>query len=500
MKASKQKHKEVKSASNKPTSSQINTKTSEISDEKILQINKRSFITVCCILSGILAIAYALTFILPKGTFINEVYVLSESQEPLSFLSFIISPLETLWNSSTSTMVIMVSLFMMILSGVFNIIDKTGGIKSIMAFIIIKNEKHKMRLVYEMILIFMLFGSLFGIFEEAVALLPIVVILAISMGWDTFTGICICLLATGFGFSTALTNPFSVGLSVQTINETVSGSNLSVTDGIWFRAIIFLVMYAVLCVFVTMHIKKIEKNPRSSPTYEQDNRKREHLHITDTAYDKKTVVCYGIMFITVVTVTIAVGLIPATSGLTVPAIALSFLVGSFACTLALKHNFKYVLKEFCSGVVTMLPAIVMVLLAASIKLVLDKGMIMDTIINEMLQMLENNSLPATLLLIYAAILIIQFFISSASAKVVVIIPIIAMLADKLGLSQNLALLSFVFGDGYTDLIYPTNAILMISLGMVSFSYGKWLKKTLPLQLFVLALTVGFLFLGLAAGY
>ncbi len=473
---------------------------SDFSDEKILQINKRSFITVCCILIGILALAYVLTFILPKGTFIEDTYVLAENQEPLSFWSFIISPLETLWHSSTSAMVIMVSLFMMILAGVFNIIDKTGGIKSIMSYIIIKNEKHKMRLVYEMILIFMLFGSLFGIFEEAVALLPIVVILAISMGWDTFTGICICLLATGFGFSTALTNPFSIGLSVQTVNETISGSNLSVTQGIWFRAIIFLVMYAVLCVFVTLHIKKIEKNPQSSPTFEHDSRRREKLHIADAEYDKKAVICYGIMFVSVVAITIIIGLIPATSGLTVPAIALSFLIGSFACSLALRHNIKYVFKEFFSGLVSILPAIIMVLLAASIKLVLEKGLIMDTIINEMLTLLESKSIPQTLLLIYAAILIIQFFISSASAKVVVIVPMIAMLAERLGLSQNLAILSFVFGDGYTDLIYPTNAILMISLGMVSFSYGKWLKKTLPLQLFALALTIGFLFLGLAIGY
>lgn len=500
MNGSDHKNKVADCASNNTSVSQSDTQFSKISDEKILQINKRSFITVCGILTAILTIAYILTFILPKGAFINDVYVAAPNQAPLSFFSFIISPLETLWHPSTSAMVIMVSLFMLILSGVFNIIDKTGGIKSIMSYIIIKNEKHKMRLAYEMILIFMLFGSLFGIFEEAVALLPIVVILAISLGWDTFTGICICLLATGFGFSTALTNPFSVGLSVQTINETIGGSNLSVTDGIWYRAIIFLVMYIVLCLFVTRHIKKIEKNPESSPTFVHDSKRRSQLHIDDAAYDKRAVLCYGIMFLAVVTVTITIGLIPATSGLTVPAIALSFLIGCFACSFYLKHNIKFVLKEFCSGIVSILPAIVMVLLAASIKLVLEKGEIMDTIINKMLGILDGKSSPLALLLIYAAILIIQFFISSASAKVVVVVPIIAMLADRLGLSQNLALLSFVFGDGYTDLIYPTNAILMISLGMVSFSYGKWLKKTLPLQLFVLALTVGFLFLGLAIGY
>ncbi len=474
--------------------------TSGLSDEKILQINKRSFTIVCLILCAILLLAYILTLFLPKGAFVGDVYTPVENAKNLSFWSFLISPLETLWHPSTATTVIMVSLFMLLLSGIFNVLDKTGGIKSIMAYIIEKNRHHKLRLVYVMILIFMLFGSLFGIFEEAVVLLPIVVMLAISLGWDTFTGLCICLMATGFGFSTALTNPFSVGLSVQTINQTVEGSELSLTDGLWYRALIFLVMYFVLCSFVTLHIKKIEKNPESSPTYLHDDAMRSNLHLEDAAYDKKTVLTYGIMFASVVLITIVVGLIPATSGLTVPAIALAFLLGSVISVFVLRQNKKFVLREFLSGVVAMLPAILLVLLASSIRLVLEKGQIMDTIINYMLEALEGKSTLGTLLLIYAAVLVIQFFISSASAKVVVIIPIIAMLADRLGLSQNLALLAFVFGDGYTDLIYPTNAILMISLGMVSFSYTKWLKKTLPLQLIVLALTVLFLLLGIVIGY
>ncbi|MFA7010804.1 MAG: YfcC family protein, partial [Bacilli bacterium] len=79
-------------------------------------------------------------------------------------------------------------------------------------------------------------------------------------------------------------------------------------------------------------------------------------------------------------------------------------------------------------------------------------------------------------------------------------PIIAIMADKLDISRNIALLAFIFGDGYTDLIYPTNPVLLISLGMVSFGYIKWIKKTFLLQIIVLALTILLLLLGYIIGY
>jgi uncharacterized ion transporter superfamily protein YfcC len=105
-----------------------------------------------------------------------------------------------------------------------------------------------------------------------------------------------------------------------------------------------------------------------------------------------------------------------------------------------------------------------------------------------------------ILFIYFIILIIQFFIGSASAKVILLIPILAIMADKLGISRNIALLAFIFGDGYTDLIYPTNPVLLISLGMVSFSYIKWIKKTFLLQIIVLVLTILLLLLGYIINY
>src|SRR5690606_39057518 len=147
-----------------------------------------------------------------------------------------------------------------------------------------QNKKYK--LMYIVVLFFMLFGSLFGIFEEAITLLPIIIILSLSLGWDTFTGLGMCLMAAGFGFSTALTNPFSVGLASEAMGITV-------VDGIIYRLIIFIIMYFVLCTFLRLHIKKIEKNPESSPTYKSDQEKIKTLNLDNFKdYDSKILKTY----------------------------------------------------------------------------------------------------------------------------------------------------------------------------------------------------------------
>jgi uncharacterized ion transporter superfamily protein YfcC len=140
------------------------------------------------------------------------------------------------------------------------------------------------------------------------------------------------------------------------------------------------------------------------------------------------------------------------------------------------------------------------MLAGSIKFILDEGQIMPTIIHNLINLLSGTAPIMGILFIYLIILIIQFFIGSASAKVILIVPIIAIMADKLDISRNIALLAFIFGDGYTDLIYPTNPVLLISLGMVSFGYIKWIKKTFLLQIIVLTLTILLLLLGYIIGY
>lgn len=468
--------------------------------DQIIRINKRSFFTVCAVLLALILFAYLLAFLLPKGYYPVDAdgNVFSDQYTPLpgkgySFLKLLTAPFR-LFATEDGLTVIVIAVFLIAVSGAFNVMDKTKGIGSIIGYLIEKYRDKKYLLMYLIILLFMLFGALFGIFEESVTLLPIIIMLALSLGWDTFTGLGMCLMAAGFGFSTALTNPFSVGLASEKM-----GVNLFA--GFGYRVVIFASMYLLLCLYLRRHVKKIEADPESSLTYKEDQEKKSKFgEISFNTIDRRVLRVYAGFFTAIVLIIIGAALIPALSGYSIPILAAAFLIGAFVCGLLVGRRAGEIGKIFLSGVLGVLPAVVMIVLAGTIKFVLEDARILATIIEKISALFTGTSPVVGILFIYFVILVVEFFIGSASAKVVLIIPIIKVLAAKLAISPKIAILAFIFGDGYNDLIYPTNPVLLIALGIAGFSYAKWAKKTIGLQLLVLIITALFLVIGYYIGY
>jgi uncharacterized ion transporter superfamily protein YfcC len=148
----------------------------------------------------------------------------------------------------------------------------------------------------------------------------------------------------------------------------------------------------------------------------------------------------------------------------------------------------------------MLPAVFMIALASSVKLVMTESGIIDTIMNTVIGVLDGKNKFLAVILIYLLILILQVFIGSASAKIFLVMPIILPIATALGLSPELVILAYCMADGFTDVILPTNPVLLVGLSMANVSYGKWFKWTWKLQAILLALTLGVLFFAVGIGY
>ena len=148
----------------------------------------------------------------------------------------------------------------------------------------------------------------------------------------------------------------------------------------------------------------------------------------------------------------------------------------------------------------MLPAVVMIAIASSIKLVMEESGIIDTIMNAVLNLLEGKNRFVAILLLYGLVLFLQLFIGSATAKIVLVMPIVMPIAMALGISPNLVILTYCMADGFTDVIMPTNPVLLIGLSMADVSYLKWVKWTWKLQLFIFAVSVLVLLFGVAVGY
>lgn len=334
-------------------------------------------------------------------------------------------------------------------------------------------------------------------FEELVTLLPLVVVLMLSMGFDTLTGLGVCMLAACFGFSAAITNPFSVGLAANLVGTYV-------LDGVWLRIVFFLVVYAAVCAFLLLHIRKIGKTPQSSLTYELDRNKLETLQIEHVSAaperERKIFRTYAVFFAVQLVVLVLIASIRAISSYAIPLLAVSFLVGGVIAGLVVCEKKSDVAKYIWQGACAMLPAVVMIALASSVKLVMTESGIMDTVMHTVIEALRGKNKFLCIILIYFLILFLQLFIGSASAKIILIMPIIVPICGALGISPALVILTYCIADGFTDVILPTNPVLLIGLSMANVSYGKWVKWTWKLQLCVFAFTVLFLLFAVQIGY
>ena len=239
-------------------------------------INVRAFITVAVILLAMLFFCGSLSYFVPQGAFARDAELniipgtyQAGAVEGIALWRIITAPARVFASEDALT-IIMISVFLLVMSGIFNILDKTGGIKIFILHIMRKLQGRSSPVVYIMVLIFMLFGSLFGMFEELATLLPLIIVFMLSMKLDTMMGLGVCLMAACFGFSTAITNPFSVGTAAQL-------AGIQTSSGMWLRIVFFVIVYLVLCAFLLRYLKKIQADPQRSPTYEADLRMRESL-------------------------------------------------------------------------------------------------------------------------------------------------------------------------------------------------------------------------------
>lgn len=472
----------------------------------LANIGLRSFLTVVILLTAVLFLSGALSYFIPQGQFMeveNEegnmeivpgTYVKGEVKG-IAIWRIITAPVRV-YASDDGLNIIMISLFLLVMSGVFNLIDKTNGIKVFIGRIMRKLRDKDGPVVCITALIFMLFGSFFGMFEELVTLLPLVIMFMLSMNMDTMTGLGACMLAACFGFSAAITNPFSVGLAAPI-------GNVGISTGIWLRIVFFGIVYAILCTFLMLHLKKIEKTPSLSPTYESDLARREEVSSfgkTPINNSDKIFRVYATFFAIQGVVLILIASVRAISNLAIPILAASFLIFGVIAGLTVSERKREVAIHIFKGAVSMIPAVIMIAIASSVKLVMDESGILHTIMNAIINMLDGKNPLLAILFIYLLILLMQFFIGSSSAKIFLVMPIIMPITASLGISPTLVILAYCMADGFTDVILPTNPVLLVGLSMANVSYTKWVKWTWKLQLILFLTTIAILFFGVAINY
>lgn len=474
-----------------------------------ITISKKSFFSSVTILGILIVLAGILTRVIPAGVYERIMVEGRESVVPGSFTfisdadypiyRWLTAPAEVLFGPDAVTIIVII-LFILFIGSSFRVLDRSGILRYIMESIVKRFEKRKYLLMGILILFFMLFGSLFGIFEELIVLVPMAVTLSYSFGWDSLVGLGISAMASGFGFAAAIFNPFTLGVA-QTL------ANLPVYSGTGYRVLIFVTIYLILYGFLYFYARKIEKRPSASPVYQEDRavKSRFTFEEKDSLLGneklKRAVKIY-IAFMGLMVVTILLGFfIPTLSLITLPLVAVIFLVAGILGGIMSEYAIlKDLLKDLVKGLLSMLPAVVLILMAMSIKHIMVEGRVMDSILYYASGYMEGLSPNLAVLGLYLLILVLDFFIGSGSAKAFLVMPIVLPLTDLVGVTRQTTILAFCFGDGFSNLLFPTNPTLMIALGLTVVSYPKWIRWSIKIQLVVFLVTLGFLFLANNFGY
>ncbi len=449
------------------------------------------------IISFILAIVAVATWVLPAGAYeriINDAgrsVVVDGSfsyveQTPQGIFSLLQAPLEGMMGASE------IIAFLFVVSGAIAIITKTRAIDAGMTNAV-KSFKGKEMLMIPVITgLFSIGGAVFGMTEEAIPFITMLIPLCLALGYDSIMAMAISYMGCIVGFATAMINPFSVGVA-QNIANVQAGS------GVGYRTLVWAVTTIAATLFLMWYGRRIKRNPELSPVYEIDQARREQLKESENEHIEFTTRHKIILSLILFCLAgIVVGVLNFDFG--IPEIAALFLATGIVSGLIGRLSLDDMANSFVSGAKDMIGAAVVVGFARGIVILAENGQIIDTILYQLSNFIgQLPSLVAGYVMFFVQ-MFINFFISSGSGQAALTMPIMAPLGELVGITPQTSILIFQFGDGFSNAIFPTSAVLMACLGVSGIPWSKWVKWVLPLQLIFGALAIIFITVAILMGW
>ena len=435
------------------------------------------------IVFALIVFAAVLTWVVPAGEFVREtIDVNGSSREVVVNNSFHYterSPqtwqvFSALFNGFVDKADIII--FILMVGGAFWILNNSHAIDvGVMAFLqwvkrlsrykIIKKLGVENIIITLVMLLFSLFGAVFGMSEETIAFVVVFIPLAIQMGYDSIVGVCMCYVAAHVGFAGAMLNPFTIGIA-QGI------ADLPLFSGLEYRLFCWVVLTIVGIAFVLWYARRVKARPESSPVYKLDDYWRSRMESSEESrLSVRQILILVLFFVTIVALVVGV----LKFGWYIEEISALFLAMGILAGIIDRQGADDIAKLFLAGCKDILSAALVVGLASGIIFILKDGCVIDTILYGLTRSLAQVGDVVSLGAMYVFQTLLNVVMPSGSAKAALTMPIMAQFADLIDVSRQTTVLAFQFGDGFTNMLTPTSGVLIGVLGMARIPYGTWLK-------------------------
>ncbi len=449
------------------------------------------------LLLGMILLAQVLSYVLPQGEYERTMAMVGESERevvvPESY-----APVEQrvslrVWHALTAIPrgfedAQDVIFFVFIVGGAFGVFRATGAADALIGSVLRHMGSRPTALIVAGIALFMVGSSTIGMAEEYLPFVPVLMTLCIALGYDAVTAVAIMTVGYAIGYGAAVINPFTV-----IIAQNVAGVEPS--SGIGFRLILSVVFLVVGVHHVLRYANKVKADPATSlvadiepdaSTTEVHEVKMEPRHV-------------GALVAIIATIGLLVWGIKV-HGWYMEAMGAIFLGLTILLGALGGLGLDGTAKKFCSGAAEFTSMALLIGFARTIKTVLDDGQIIDTIIHGISGPLQSAGAYVSAVGMYFVQSACNLFIPSGSGQAYVTMPIMAPLADLSGVSRQVAVLAYQFGDGFTNILVPTNAVLIGILAMAKIPYERWLRFILPFMIKVWIVGSLALVVAVATGY
>ena len=360
--------------------------------------------------------------------------------------------------------------FLFMVGGSLGILAKTGAIVAGLSTLVKKMRGHSILMIPVLMVTLATFSTLAGCNEEYLAFTPLVVSAALALGFDSLTalGILFCSVAAGYG--AGITQPFSVGVA-----QGIAG--VPIFSGLPYRVALFVVLVTTNISYVMYHAYKVKKNPKSSSVYEIDQAKKDTVTIDESAHlTTRQAISLSLLGLNFVCIIIGV----LKFDFYMNEISAMFIIMGLLSGIICKLSPNDICDAFLDGCKGMMLPCLAVAMCKGATILLDNAKVMDTIIYYLAGMLDV--FPSSI--IAFGMFIIQdcfnILVPSSSGQAAISMPIMAPLADIVGLTRQTSVFAFTLGDAFTNCITPASGATMSYLAMANVPYKKWVRFVLPL--------------------
>lgn len=345
-------------------------------------------------------------------------------------------------------------IFILVVGGAFSLLNSTGAVASGISRFIARVGNRDKLILAALTVLFSLAGAVFGMSEETIPFVGIVVPLAVSMGYDAIMGMLVVYVASNVGFSSAFLNPFTVGIAQEM-------ADLPPFSGMGYRIFCWAFLTVLMVIFVLVYARKTQRKPAGEEVMAagSESMTRRQAWILAVLFLTVALLIYG--------VTCRKWYLPEITGL--------FLAMGLVCGIIAGFSANRIAEELLAGAKDILSAALVVGVASGIIIVLQDGKVIDSLFKTLQDSLDGTGPLASLSAMYGIQALINFLLPSATAKAAITIPVMAPFSDLVGVSRQAMVLAFQFGDGFTNMLTPTSGVLIAALAMARIPYTKWIR-------------------------